>query len=130
MRWWLEEAVDERLRGGATQRLEVITGWGKSRTSIQHGDLRAAVEKLLHKMEVPMLATTNPGRLVVDLGRLEVHQEVFKHDAMPPSPPAATDAVRPRRPPPGPLKRDGTPDMRYKANQDWAGDGTSQARMT
>ena len=71
LRWWLEEAMVERLRGGATQRLEVITGWGKSRASGQQGDVRAAVEKIFHEMEVPMLATTNPGLLVADLARWE-----------------------------------------------------------
>ena len=74
VRWWLEEALGERLRGGATQRLEVITGWGKSREFIQNGDLRVVVEKLFHEMEIPMLATTNPGRLVVDLARMKQSQ--------------------------------------------------------
>ena len=69
VRWWLEEAVVERLRGGATQRLEVITGWGKSRTSSQQGDLRAAVETLFQEMQIPMMPTTNPGRLVADLAQ-------------------------------------------------------------
>jgi pentatricopeptide repeat protein len=77
VRWWLEEALGERLRGGATQRLEVITGWGKSRMpSHGGGDLRATVEKLFHEMEVPMMATTNPGCVVADLARWGPGQRV------------------------------------------------------
>ena len=67
VRWWLEEAVVERLRDGATQRLEVITGWGKSRPSWGTGDIRAAVEQVLRELDLPLLPTTNPGRLRVDL---------------------------------------------------------------
>ena len=67
VRWWLEEAVVERLRDGATQRLEVITGWGKSRPLRGTGDIRAAVEQVFHELEVLLLPTTNPGRLRVDL---------------------------------------------------------------
>ena len=67
--WWLEEASVERLRVGAVQRLEVITGWGKSRQSYQDSDVRAAVEKVFDQLEVPLLPTPNPGRLVVDLAR-------------------------------------------------------------
>merc|ERR1712118_57970 len=43
VRWWLEEVVVERLGGGATRRLELSTGWGKSRISSQQCDLRATV---------------------------------------------------------------------------------------
>jgi len=74
VRWWLEEASVARLRADAAQRLEVITGWGKTRSSYQDGDLRAAVEEVFHEMEVPLLPTTNPGSLVVDLTRWPTEQ--------------------------------------------------------
>ena len=67
--WWLEEASVERLRAGAMQRLEVITGWGKSRPSYGDSDLHATVGQMLDQLEVPLLPTINPGRLVVDLAR-------------------------------------------------------------
>ena len=37
VRWWL----DERSTGSATQRLDVITGWGKSRPVYKDSDIRA-----------------------------------------------------------------------------------------
>ena len=72
VRWWL----DERSTGCATQRLDVITGWGKSRPVYRDSDIRATVGKLLDDLEVPQLTTSNPGVLSVDLARYT--QEVLE----------------------------------------------------
>ena len=72
VRWWL----DERSTGCATQRLDVITGWGKSRPVYKDSDIRATVGKLLDDLEVPQLPTSNPGVLSVDLARYT--QEVLE----------------------------------------------------
>ena len=69
VRYWLEKASAGTLRVDAMQRLEVITGWGSSRPSYSDGDLRTAVQKVFDQLEVPLLPTTNPGLLVVDLTR-------------------------------------------------------------
>ena len=44
------------LRKFATpERLELITGWGKSRAAHQSGDVRGRIEALLSAMGAPML---------------------------------------------------------------------------
>ena len=55
--WWLEEGVPARLAAGSAtpQRLELITGWGKSRAAHQSGDVRGRIEALLSAMGAPML---------------------------------------------------------------------------
>ena len=72
VRWWLEERVPDRVTSAsdaAPTRLELITGWGKSRSVFQNGDVRARVEAVLREMGATALPTDNPGRLAVDASR-------------------------------------------------------------
>ena len=72
VRWWLEEGVPGRVAaaaGAAPERLELITGWGKSREVTQIADVRARVEAVLLDLGAAMLPTDNPGMLVVDAER-------------------------------------------------------------
>ena len=69
VRWWLEEGVRDRVAAApdeAPERLELITGWGKSREVAQVTDVRARIEAVLRDMGATMLPTDNPGLLVVD----------------------------------------------------------------
>ena len=73
VRWWLEEGVPDRIAaaalGAAPKRLELITGWGKSREVAQVADVRARIEAVLLELGAKMLPTRNPGMLVVDAER-------------------------------------------------------------
>ena len=65
VRWWLDErALAETC---VAKRLEIVTGWGKSRSALQSCDMRGRVAKLLAELDVPTLPTDNPGRLVIDV---------------------------------------------------------------
>ena len=69
VRWWLEEGVPSRVAGepgAAPERLELITGWGKTRGVTDDGDVRGRVEAVLREMGATLLPTANPGRLAVD----------------------------------------------------------------
>ena len=69
VRWWLEEGVRDKVAAApdeAPERLELITGWGKSREVAQVTDVRARIEAVLRDMGATMLPTDNPGLLVVD----------------------------------------------------------------
>ena len=52
--------------GAAPERLELITGWGKSRKVTGDGDVRGRIEAVLREMGATLLPTANPGRLAVD----------------------------------------------------------------
>lgn len=72
VRWWLEEGVPGRAAvalGAAPKRLELITGWGKSREVAQVADVRARIEAVLLELGADLLPTKNPGMLVVDAER-------------------------------------------------------------
>jgi len=72
VRWWLEEGVPSRVAGepgAAPVRLELITGWGKSRPVTRDADVRGRVEAVLREMGATLLPTANPGLLAVDLAR-------------------------------------------------------------
>ena len=70
VRWWLEERVRdrERLHLPLPERLELITGWGKSRGATDKGDVRARIETVLREMDETVLPTDNLGMLVVARG--------------------------------------------------------------
>ena len=62
--------------GHDPERLVIVTGWGRSRSALQDGDLHWGVKDLLAELRVPTLPTKNQGMLLVDaqawLGQ-EVH---------------------------------------------------------
>jgi len=70
VRWWLEEGVRDRVNatphGAVPERLELITGWGKSRGVTGNGDVRARIQTVLREMGATMLPTENLGVLVVE----------------------------------------------------------------
>ena len=70
VRWWLEEGVHDRVNatpGAVPERLELITGWGKSRGVTDTGDVRARIETVLREMGATMLPTDNLGILVIEM---------------------------------------------------------------
>ena len=78
VRWWLEEGVRDRVNatpGAVPERLELITGWGKSRGVTDKGDVRARVETVLREMGATMLPTENLGILVVEADAC-IHSEI------------------------------------------------------
>ena len=64
VRWWLEERVRdrERLHLPLPERLELITGWGKSRGATDKGDVRARIETVLPTDNLGMLVVARGGR--------------------------------------------------------------------
>jgi len=62
--WWLDECMPAMQR--PPNRVIIVTGWGKSRATIQHSDVRGHVGRVLDARGVPTVATDNPGRVVVD----------------------------------------------------------------
>ena len=66
-RWWLAEILPSRLQSAQTPRfLLIITAWGKHRAEWQTKDVKEAVARLLEKLELPLLLTTNPEELRLD----------------------------------------------------------------
>ena len=64
VRWWLEERVPAMTP--EPEQLVFVTGWGRSRSALQDGDLHWRVKDLLAELRVPTLPTKNPGMLLVD----------------------------------------------------------------
>ena len=62
--WWLDERVPAMMP--PPDRLLIVTGWGKSRPSVQQSDVRGRVVRVLAAQCVPILETDNPGFVVVD----------------------------------------------------------------
>ena len=83
VRWWLEERVRdrERLHLPLPERLELITGWGKSRGATDKGDVRARIETVLREMDETVLPTDNLGMLVVARGGRRHKQPKVHRDA-------------------------------------------------
>ena len=83
VRWWLEERVRdrERLHLPVPERLELITGWGKSRGATDKGDVRARIETVLREMDETVLPTDNLGMLVVARGGRRHKQPKVHRDA-------------------------------------------------
>ena len=83
VRWWLEERVRdrERLHLPLPERLELITGWGKSRGATDKGDVRARIETVLREMDETVLPTDNLGMLVVARGGRRPKQPKVHRDA-------------------------------------------------
>ena len=73
LRWWLEERM---MKTSEHERLDIVTGWGKSRTVLSHGDLHGRVERVLAELCVPTLRMdNNGGRFAVDVPRWRRQQE-------------------------------------------------------
>ena len=69
VRWWLEERVPllrASTNDGEPERLEIITGWGKSRAVTARGDVRARVRSVLQELGCSLLPCRNPGCFWVD----------------------------------------------------------------
>ena len=76
VRWWLEEGVPSRVAAAPAvvpTRLELITGYGKSRAVHQESDVRARVKALLQAMGAALIPSDNPGTLLVDVTRTPTH---------------------------------------------------------
>ena len=73
VRWWLQEGVAEGAAAAAgsvpPERLELITGWGKSRPTTQDSDVRLRVHEVLRQMGAETRPTDNPGLFVVEAER-------------------------------------------------------------
>ena len=96
VRWWLEERVPGM--SGELKQVIIVTGWGKSRSAIQDGDLRGRVERLLAELRVPTLPNDNQGRFVVDAQAWRRQQaRSDAHPPISPQPPSPDPSPGPPR---------------------------------
>ena len=67
--WWFAEIIPLQIASGKSlTSFRIITGWGKSRSSLATSDLRASVLHLLDRCEIPCrVHPTNQGLVQVDL---------------------------------------------------------------
>ncbi|CAE8614608.1 unnamed protein product [Polarella glacialis] len=72
VRWWLAEVVPHLLSGPTAPKLEIITGWGKSRKEWDTTDVQDAVFQLLHGCQLPSrIDQNNRGVITIDGRQLE-----------------------------------------------------------
>jgi pentatricopeptide repeat protein len=63
VRWWITERVP--ARNPSSEKLIIVTGWGKTRGPLKKGNVRERVKRVLADMGVTRLPSDNPGSLLI-----------------------------------------------------------------
>ena len=64
VRWWLDERVSN-MKEQKSQRLLIVTGWGKTREDWGTSDIKKRVENVLKEMSLSTFPSENAGVVLV-----------------------------------------------------------------